>query len=108
MHLLDRNLEPVPVGVLGELHLGGVNLARGYARPPRPHRRALRAGPVRGDGGRLYRTGDLGRRRADGVIEYAGRIDQQLKLRGFRIEPGEIEARLAEHPAVREAVVVAP
>ncbi|WP_411382455.1 non-ribosomal peptide synthase/polyketide synthase [Pseudomonas sp. MPB26] len=105
-YVLDSNLEPAPIGVLGELYLGGVGLARGYHRRP-----ALTAGcfvtdPF-GSGGRLYRSGDLARYRDDGVIEYAGRIDHQVKLRGLRIELGEIEARLLEHECVREAAVLA-
>ena len=105
-YILDSNFEPVPVGVLGELYLGGVGLARGYHRRPALTAERFIAHPfVQGE--RLYRTGDLARYRADGVIEYAGRIDHQVKLRGLRIELGEIEARLLEHDWVRETAVLA-
>ncbi|AUZ49038.1 non-ribosomal peptide synthetase [Pseudomonas orientalis] len=105
-YILDGNFEPVPVGVLGELYLGGVGLARGYHRRPALTAERFVAHPfVKGE--RLYRTGDLARYREDGVIEYAGRIDHQVKLRGLRIELGEIEARLLEHELVREAAVLA-
>ncbi|MFD9356168.1 amino acid adenylation domain-containing protein [Streptomyces sp. NPDC060031] len=106
--ILDAHGEPVPVGVPGELHLGGLRLARGYHR-----RAALTAEKFIPDafgaepGARLYRTGDLVRYLADGTIEFLGRIDQQVKLRGFRIELGEIEAVLAQHPALRAVAVVA-
>jgi amino acid adenylation domain-containing protein len=107
LHVVDRWLHLVPIGVVGELAIGGQGLAWGYWR--RPELTAERfvpdfAGPA---GGRLYRTGDLVRRRADGILEILGRVDHQVKIRGFRIELGEIEARLAEHPAVRQAVVLA-
>ncbi|QXQ16511.1 non-ribosomal peptide synthetase [Pseudomonas tolaasii] len=103
-YILDDNLEPAPVGVLGELYLGGEGLARGYHRRPSLTAERFAVSPF-GHGERLYRTGDLARYRADGVIEYAGRIDHQVKLRGLRIELGEIEARLLEHEAVRETAV---
>ncbi len=105
-YILDDNFEPAPVGVLGELYLGGVGLARGYHRRPALTAERFIAHPFV-DGERLYRTGDLARYRADGVIEYAGRIDHQVKLRGLRIELGEIEARLLEHDWVRETAVLA-
>ncbi|HVR95240.1 MAG TPA: amino acid adenylation domain-containing protein [Thermoanaerobaculia bacterium] len=107
-YLLDRWGEPVPPGVLGELHLGGPGLARGYFR--QPAWTAERFGPDPfagvGPGSRLYRTGDLARFRPDGQIEFLGRADHQVKVRGFRIELHEIEVALAAHPQIREAAVV--
>jgi len=105
VHVLDRRLRPVPVGVAGELHLAGVQLARGYLG--RPALTAERFVPDPFSPGRLYKTGDLTRRWPTGEVEYLGRIDFQVKLRGFRVELGEIEAALAAHPAVQEAAVVA-
>ncbi|MFF4778333.1 amino acid adenylation domain-containing protein [Microtetraspora fusca] len=104
IHLLDGELEPVPDGVPGEIHIGGAGLARGYVRDP--GRTAERFVPhPYADGRRLYRTGDLGRRSADGALEFIGRVDRQISLRGYRIEPGETEAALRTHPVVREAAV---
>jgi amino acid adenylation domain-containing protein len=109
VYLLDRSLEPVPAGVPGELYIGGEGVARGYlGRPVLTAERFIPDAFSRepGSGARLYRTGDRVRRRADGALEYLGRTDQQVKVRGFRIEPGEIEAALRAQPQVREAVAV--
>ena len=106
LYVLDAARQPLPIGVPGELYLGGVQLARGYLN--RPELTAERFVPdhLHQDGGRLYRTGDLARWLPDGTVEYLGRLDHQVKLRGYRIELGEIESALAQHPQVREAVVL--
>ena len=104
LHVLDAAGRPAPVGVPGELVIAGVGLARGYRH--RPELTAERFGPAAGED-RAYRTGDLARWLPDGTLDYLGRLDQQVKVRGFRVEPGEIEERLRSHPAVRDAAVVA-
>ena len=108
VYVLDRKRNPVPIGIAGELYIGGDGLARGYLNNPELTAEKFILDPFSGESGeRLYRTGDLVRHRADGQIEFLGRLDKQLKIRGFRVEPGEIEATLVEHPAIASAAVVA-
>jgi amino acid adenylation domain-containing protein len=106
IYILDRDRQPVPIGVVGELHIGGLGLARGYLNRQKLTEEKFIANPFK-EGERLYKTGDLARYHRDGTIEYLCRIDHQIKLRGFRIELGEIEAVLSQHPAVREVIVSA-
>jgi amino acid adenylation domain-containing protein len=103
VYLLDPHLNPVPVGVTGELHIGGASVARGYLNRPELTRQRFIPDPFR-PGERLYKSGDLARRRPDGSIVFLGRADHQVKIRGLRIETGEIDAALAAHPAVAQAV----
>ncbi|MEH1955421.1 amino acid adenylation domain-containing protein [Nostoc sp.] len=107
LHVLDQCYQPVPIGVPGELYIGGAGLARGYLN--RPELTALKFVPnsfSHEPGARLYKTGDLARYRSDGNLEFLGRIDHQVKVRGYRIELGEIEGLLGQHPKVQEAVVL--
>ncbi|GAA0907528.1 non-ribosomal peptide synthetase [Virgisporangium aurantiacum] len=105
--VLDRWLRPVPVGVPGELYIGGIGVARGYINRPDLTAHRFIADPFTTNGTRLYRTGDRVRWRSDGNLEYLGRLDNQLKIRGYRIEPAEIEAALTDHPTITAAIVTA-
>ena len=108
-YILDANGQPLPIGIPGELHIGGAGLARGYRHLPQLTTEKFLPNPFVEPtaNSRIYRTGDLARYRVDGTVEYLGRIDNQVKIRGFRIELGEIESALALQPAIRQAVVVA-
>ena len=105
VRILDADGQPVPIGVTGELYTGGDGLARGYAGNAVPTARAFVPDPS-GHGARLYRSGDLARWRADGTLDFVGRVDNQLKIRGFRVEPGDVAAVLRSHPGVQESVVL--
>ncbi|MEM8810092.1 MAG: amino acid adenylation domain-containing protein, partial [Cyanobacteria bacterium P01_G01_bin.38] len=105
IYVLDKHLQLVPVGIPGELHIGGIGLARGYRNRPRMTAEKFIPNPFRE--GRLYKTGDLVRYRSEGILEFLGRIDHQVKIRGFRIELGEIEAVLSRHQYVQQCVVAA-
>ena len=111
IYILDSYLQPVPIGVPGELHIGGTGLARGYLKRSELTQERFIANPfgnlqAQSQNSRIYKTGDLARYLPDGNIEYLGRIDNQVKIRGFRIELGEIESTLTKHPEVQEAVVI--
>jgi amino acid adenylation domain-containing protein len=107
LYLLDSRLRPVPPGTVGEIYAGGLGLARGYVAQPALTAERFIADPYGPPGTRLYRTGDLARRQPGGTLEFAGRADSQLKIRGYRVEPAEIEAALLSHPAIAQAAVIA-
>jgi amino acid adenylation domain-containing protein len=107
LYILDRYLNPVPIGVIGELYIGGDGVARGYLNRPELNKERFLADPFSGQpGARLYKTGDVARYRNDGILEYLGRVDNQVKVRGYRIELGEIEATLASDPRVKSCAVL--
>ncbi|MFO0583497.1 MAG: amino acid adenylation domain-containing protein [Anaeromyxobacter sp.] len=105
IYVLDRHLEPVPFGAPGEICIGGAGVALGYLGRPELTAERFPQDPFAGPGARMYRTGDLGALRSDGTLEYLGRLDQQVKIRGHRVEPGEIEAVLRRHPGVGQVAV---
>ncbi len=108
IYILDHNLQPVPIGVPGELYIGGDGLARGYLNRPELTKEKFISNPFKKtEGSRLYKTGDLARYLPDGNIEFLGRVDNQVKIRGFRIELDEIEKLLIQHPDVKQAAVIA-
>src|SRR5205823_2057028 len=104
-YVLDERGRPVAEWALGELHIGGMGVAQGYVGQPELTADRFHADPFAEDGARMYATGDLVRRLPDGEIEFVGRRDDQLKIRGFRVEPSEIEAVLRSYPPIRETVV---
>jgi arthrofactin-type cyclic lipopeptide synthetase B len=108
VYILDRSKQPVPIGVAGELHIGGVQVARGYLNRPKLTAEKFIPDPFSADlNAKLYKTGDLAHWLPDGNIEYLGRTDFQVKIRGFRVELGEIETALTRHAQIREAIVLA-
>ncbi len=106
IYILDENRQPVPVGVPGDLFIGGQGVVRGYLNRPELNKERFILNPFKRDGSRVYWTGDLAKYREDGVIEFLGRVDHQVKIRGYRIELGEIEMALGSHPSLHEVVVI--
>src|SRR5262249_54442963 len=106
IYILDANQQPMPIGVKGEICIGGSGVARGYLNRPELTAERFISDPFASGPARLYRTGDLGRYWPDGTVELVGRGDDQVKIRGFRVEPGEVAALLKLHPAVYDAVVL--
>src|ERR1019366_6288331 len=107
LYILDRYMNPVPIGVIGELYIGGAGVARGYLNRPELSKERFLPDPFSSQSGaRLYKTGDVARYRNDGILEYLGRVDNQVKVRGYRIELGEIEATLASEPRGKSCAVV--
>ncbi len=106
LYILDRNGAPLPPGFAGELYIGGAGVAKGYLNRPELTGERFLPDPFAGDGSHMYRTGDMACWRGDGAVEYLGRNDHQIKIRGFRVEPGEIEAALIAQPEIRQAVVI--
>ena len=107
IYLLDDNFDPVPIGVRGEMYIGGAGCGRGFAHRPDVTADRFVPDPFGAPGARMYRTGDFARWLPDGALEFVGRLDAQVKVRGFRIELGEIGGVLAQHPEVRESIVLA-
>lgn len=107
MYLLNRYLEPVPSGMVGELFIGGAGVAQGYLKRPDLTAERFLPDPFVGGGARMFRTGDLARFRYDGELEFLGRVDDQIKIRGFRVELGEVEEAIRQHPAIEQVAVVA-
>jgi acyl carrier protein len=105
IYILDQYLQPLPIGITGEIYIGGIGVARGYLNQPELTAEKFINNPF--DSGKLYKTGDLAKYLPDGNIEFIGRIDEQVKIRGFRIELGEIEKNLLQHPNIKETVVIA-
>jgi amino acid adenylation domain-containing protein len=107
LYVVDRDLEPCPIGATGEIVVGGVQVGRGYLGRPDLTAEVFLADPFSEEpGGQLYKTGDIGRWRADGTLECLGRVDEQIKIRGVRLEPGEVEATLCRHPSVKHCAIV--